>query len=285
MNCALKFFFRTWTRARSVFSFLLPARFVSVSLLIAVLPMASMSARQAKKSVTFTTARQAHSLSKEEAERAYPVRLQGVITYFDRYRDPDKAFLFLNDGSGSIYVTLPKEWKLPLHPGQLVTVEGVTGPGHFAPIVDSTRILILRESSLPRAAPLISVAAMLTGSEDGKWLESRGVVRFVARDKGGLQLDLQTNAGLIRVFVSDANGVDPAWLVDSTVVVRGNCAPFFNEKRQLIGVRLFVPALSLVRVEKASPADVFSLPPAPSRVSCAMPLISMTFIVCAWREQ
>jgi hypothetical protein len=148
--------------------------------------------------MSFTTARQAHSLSKEEAERAYPVRLQGVITYFDRYRDPDKAFLFLNDGSGSIYVTLPKEWKLPLHPGQLVTVEGVTGPGHFAPIVDSTRILILRESSLPRAAPLISVAAMLTGSEDGKWLESRGVVRFVARDKGGLQLNLQTNAGLIR---------------------------------------------------------------------------------------
>ncbi len=231
------------------------------ALLPAVLLLTVLTAAlQAQGLPTLTTAKQVHSLSKDQAQRAYPVRLQGVITYSDAYHDPKDAFFFLHDESGSIYVVLPKTSKLPIHPGQLVRVEGVSGPGHFAPILESTRITILGESRLPPDAPLISVSQMLTGSEDGKWLETRGVIRYAGEDKVSLLLDLQTNAGLIRVFVRDFAGVDPARLVDSTILVRGNCAPFFNTKRQFIGARLFVPAMSLVRIEKASPADPFSLP-------------------------
>jgi len=231
----------------------------SALLPIVVLLTAWASALQAKEPPTLTTAKQVHSLTKEEAEQAYSVRLQGVVTYYDPYHDPKDAFFFLHDRTGSIYVVLSKTSKLALHPGELVTVEGVSGPGHFAPIVESTRIRILGESRLPPDAPLISVSQMLNGSEDGKWLETRGVIRSAAEDKWGLNLNLQTNGGMIQVMVMNFAGADPARLVDSTVVVRGNCAPFFNTKRQLTGTRLFVPSIALVQVEKVSPKDAFSL--------------------------
>ena len=42
-----------------------------------------------------STAHQVHSLSREEAMRAYPVHIQGVVTYFDQNS---------GDGSGAMFV-------------------------------------------------------------------------------------------------------------------------------------------------------------------------------------
>lgn len=44
---------------------------------------------------TLTTARQAHSLSNEEALRAFPVHLRGVVTYFDPDFGTGEAAIFI----------------------------------------------------------------------------------------------------------------------------------------------------------------------------------------------
>ena len=205
------------------------------------------------------TAKQAHSLTIDEASRHYPVRLKGVITYYDWLSDPVSALIFLHDQSGSIFATFPKLPHLSLHPGELVSLEGVSGPGRYAPIVERARFRHLGEAPLPRP-DLSSFSRMLTGSEDGKWLDVKGVVRSAELlDPWRLVLDVQADIGILRVTLMNFGNVRPAALVDATVLLTGNCAPFFNKNRQLVGARLFVPQLSLVRVLRASP-DPFSLP-------------------------
>ena len=52
----------------------------------------------------------------------------------------------------------------------------------------------------------------------------------------------------------------PTHLVDAKVQVNGVCATIFNQKRQLVGVRLFVPSLGFITSERSAPGDPFGLP-------------------------
>ena len=220
---------------------------------------ASDAAPAAKPLPALTTAKAAHNLILAEAERGYPVRLRGVVTYYDP-RNPESPSFFLHDRSGSIFGRLSKDSKVSLHPGQLLSVEGVSGPGHFAPIVERAQVRSLGESSLPADGPLTSLTQMLTGSEDGKWLKIQGVIRSAKEEQKALRLEVQTNTGSVPVVVMDFRGIDPARLVDTAVTVRGNCGPFYNSKRQIIGARLYVASISLVRIQQPAPADPFALP-------------------------
>jgi hypothetical protein len=53
---------------------------------------------------TLTTARQAHSLSNDQALRGYPVHLRGVVTYFDPDFGTGYAAIFIHDSTGSVFV-------------------------------------------------------------------------------------------------------------------------------------------------------------------------------------
>jgi PAS domain S-box-containing protein len=52
----------------------------------------------------------------------------------------------------------------------------------------------------------------------------------------------------------------PTHLVDSEVRLDGVCGTIFNQKRQLVGLRLFVPGLEFVEPERTAPNDPYSLP-------------------------
>jgi signal transduction histidine kinase/ActR/RegA family two-component response regulator len=101
---------------------------------------------------------------------------------------------------------------------------------------------------------------MLTGSEDSKWLSIKGSVIAVQKmDAWRLKLDVQTESGLLGVVVINYGTLEPSALLDAYVNLTGNCAPYYNAKRQLIGVRFFVPGASLVKVIRGA-KDPFSLP-------------------------
>ena len=209
---------------------------------------------------TLVTAKQAHSLTTDEAARRYPVRLKGVITYYDWLSDPGYDFIFLHDESGSIFATFPKTPHLNLHPREVVWLLGTSHPGRYAPIVEVSEIHRLGEAPLPKSH-LSSLQRMVTGAEDGKWLDLKGVVLSAELvDRWRLMMDVQADIGTLRVIVMNFGNVRPAALVDSSVLLTGNCAPFFNTNRQLVGARLFVPEISRLRVLKAAP-DPFKLPP------------------------
>ncbi len=212
---------------------------------------------------TITTAREAHSLTFEEARRRYPVHLRAVVTYFDPYIDARHWALFVHDSSGGIFVSVPAGQAPSLSAGTLIEVEGVSGPGDFAPLVEQPRIRVIGQSHVPAEAPRVSLAHMRTGADDGQYVEVEGVVHAVVRSGGNVIVDLALGDGVIRATTVAEPGADYERLVDARIRMRATVAPIFNNNRQITGARVFFPTLREVTIEEPAPPDPFALPVRP----------------------
>jgi len=236
---------------------------VALAMLAAALAALARAGDGAGGLPTLTTALQAHSLSCEQASRRYPVHLRAVVTYYDPYVDPRHAALFVHDDSGSVFVVIPSTPVLPLRAGTIVDLAGVTAPGDFAPVVAAERISPIGQSGVPAAAPRVSLPRLLSGEDDGQWVEIEGVVHAVAGTGRNAILSLTMSDGQIRATTPSQPGADYAGLVDAAVRIHGNVAPLFTRNRQLVGVRIFFPSLGELTVEQPPPADPFALAVAP----------------------
>jgi ketosteroid isomerase-like protein len=209
---------------------------------------------------TLTTAHDAHSLTTEEAGRAYPVHLRGVVTYYDPSIDPRNGILFIHDDSGCIFATVAKQLASTLHVGAVIDLQGVSSPGEYAPIVAQTTIKIVGESHVPATAPRMTLAHLGTGAEDGQWVEVEGIVRTVQVLGEDVNLTLHTSDGVAQATTVRVAGADYNRLIGAKVLMHANAAPFFTKNRQMTGVHLFFPSLQEVKVEEAGPEDAFALP-------------------------
>lgn len=200
------------------------------------------------------TVDEVRALSAEEAQRGYPVRITGVLTFID----PQWDLLFVQSESAGIYLSLTNG-----HPavaaGMRVEVEGFSSPGKFAPMVRDARVRLIGKVPLPRAKPKI-LPELLTGREDSQRVQIQAIVRSAQVTDGHLTLGLNVAGGQINAHIP---GYDrqpaPAHLVDAEVRVPGICGTIFNQKRQLLGVRLFVNQLDEITITRPAPADPFAV--------------------------
>jgi signal transduction histidine kinase/CheY-like chemotaxis protein len=238
---------------------------LAVAVLAGVLAVVASDARGAQIAEpkptlpTLTTAHAAHSLTSEESAREYPVHVRGVVTYYDAHIDPRHPVIFMCDATGCIFVIAPPPTP-PLHAGAVIDVEGLSGPGEFAPIVDQAKVRVVGESQLPAAPPRVSRTQMMTGAEDGQWVEVEGVVHSVAESDKNVTLNLTTSDGKMSATTVKRQGVHYSGWVDAKVLIHGNVAPFFSKNRQLMGVRLNFPSPEGIKIEEESPPDAFALP-------------------------
>ena len=182
-----------------------------------ILQLASAYAQPRSGLPELTTARAAHDLTITEAARGYPVHLTASVTYYDPYVDARHPALFVSDSSGCIFVLLTSAPAVPLKAGDLVDVTGVSGAGDFAPIVDEGRARWIGTGHLPVAAPLVSLTHLLTGKEDGQWVEVEGVVRAVEESHEDVTLTLGLRDGQIAATTIAVPGVDYGALVDANI--------------------------------------------------------------------
>jgi len=203
---------------------------------------------------TLTTALAVHRLG--TAERAYPVHLRGVVTYFD----PVNHLLFVQDPSDGIFVELSDKEKVAMRAGDDVEVTGVSA-ADFAPNVAKARIAILGHSRLP-APKSGGFDSAIRGREDCHWLELRGIVQHVAQGRGDVLLTLAWGKNTYKAHVL-ASTEALAHLVDAEVKLRGVCGALFNGKHQMIGIQMFVPGAECIRVLRAPSADPFAMAPTP----------------------
>ena len=140
---------RKTMRARSVgerFAPVLRLLAVSASVVSALGVTAHGQLAPAAKSLpVLTHADQVRRLSPEEAGLGYPVLIRGVITM-----DAPSPDFFIQDATAGIYVEGSVSPKYPHLLSQLVEVEGVTGPGKFAPVIRETKLRVLGEGVLPK---------------------------------------------------------------------------------------------------------------------------------------
>jgi signal transduction histidine kinase/CheY-like chemotaxis protein len=212
---------------------------------------------------TVTKAHDAHSLTSEQAARSYPVHLRGVVTYYDPYIDPRHPTVWVSDASGGIYVELPSVPAVPFQAGDLVEITGVTANGGYAPIVKASEARVVGKSPLPSTPPRVTFAQILTGSEDGLWVEVEGVVHAVRESGKNIFLDLALSDGTITASTVKEAGVDYDSLVDAKIRLRGNQAPLFNHQGAMTGAYLLFPNRAQVTVEEPALAHPFTLPISP----------------------
>jgi hypothetical protein len=201
-----------------------------------------------------TTAAAVRALSAADAEKHLPVKLRGVVTFYD-----DGLFSrFVQDDTAGIYLQVTNV--LTLQPGQIIELEGVTGAGEFAPVVLPASVKVVGNGTIPAAKP-VSVPELLGGADDSQLVEISGTVRAVNFEKstGNYYLDVVAGGERFTVVAKEAPLPQLNDLLDATVRVRGVCATLFNRQRQLFGVRLLVPNADGLAVEKTAAADPFAV--------------------------
>jgi diguanylate cyclase (GGDEF)-like protein len=209
-----------------------------------------------------TTARQVHDLSPDRASLGYPVRLRGVVTFYDPYQEGHRA-LFIADSTGDVFIAPGFAPLLPLHAGSFVEVTGETDPGGFSPIVSHSRIRILPGSKPLPTASAVTVAQLLRGGNDSRWVALEGIVRSVEFDGMHVVLTVATADGTISATTDKEQGANYPALIDSEIVIEGVAAPLVNARRQLTGVRLLFPGMKTLAIKMPAPADPFLLPTLP----------------------
>ena len=203
-----------------------------------------------------TTVAAVRSLSAAEAGRHYPVKLHGVVSFYD-----ETLFLrFIQDETAGIYL-LANTNLPPLLSGQEVEVEGVTGPGEYAPVIMPTSVKVVGDGKMPAAEP-VSVEQLVGGHEDSQMVEFSGIIRSVhfEKDSHYFLLDFVMGGERFTVYTKQLPVAQAQDLVDSTVKVRGVCGTMFNHQRQLFGIRVLVPQAGGLVVEKPAPVNPYDLP-------------------------
>ncbi|MFZ0690643.1 MAG: diguanylate cyclase [Acidobacteriaceae bacterium] len=230
----------------------------------------ALPARAATDSLpVLRTAHQAHTLPTTEAIKGYPVHLdRAQITFYD----PAIHALFIIDATDGIFVDTRGDQVPDLHAGDVVEMDAVSGPGDVEPVLLHPRFRILGNKRLPEA-PLIGFDRLSTDFYDSQWVAIEGIVRSVRRPQevtyyaghaasssANLIVTVASGQDLMDVITLDPRGGDHSNLIDARVRIRAACGTRFNQRKQIIGVHLYMPDISYIQVLEPAPADPFSLP-------------------------
>ncbi len=193
---------------------------------------------------------QIRELSAVQASAGQPVRVRGVVTYYDQ-----KWQLFVEDKTGGCYVyptdAQGQRRNYAIKAGDFVEVEGQSAPGDFTPSIRNAKFRVLGREALPHAREL-SVGDLSTGRVDAEWVEVRGIVHSAKYAEGSLVLELVTGRNRTSAYVitGDTNGLK--W-IDTEVRVRGVCAVKLNARKQLVSAHLQVPGPEHLLVVEPAP--------------------------------
>lgn len=201
-----------------------------------------------------TTAGEVHRLKREEAQRAYPVKIRGVVTCVL----PEHQAFTIQDGTRGIYVEdrAPERQAAPA-PGEFLEVEGTTDPSLFAPIITARRIHRLGAGRLPEPVQP-TWDQLINGSLDAQRVELQGIVTAVHTN----ELTLLMRGGVVRIELRLAGQQEIALqpFANALVRIRG-CLfaswDYVTHQVRMGDVRIYAADLL---VEQAAPQDLFSSP-------------------------
>ena len=233
------------------------ATFVAIALM--VLSASGLRAGARSENLpTLTKAAQINLLSVAQAKAGYPVDVSGVVTY----ADVKLGHIFVQDRTAGTFVYFNPTGREPeLRPGDLIEVTGTTTPGDYSSCVKDGRYKIIGRAALP-APKRLSFDQLLSGRWACYWAEMEGVIRSVRLQPGSIQLDLRQPGGdilLIMRYFPDHERLS----LGSKVRVLGALSALYNDRRQALGVKAFVPGPEYVTVLRPALLDPYTAPLVP----------------------
>ncbi len=146
-----------------------------------------------------------------------------------------------------------------LVPGTRVRIEGTVKPGHFAPVIATTNVVVLGPAPLP-VARRGEHEKLVVGAEDSQWIELLGVIRHSSDTRGVTRWNVAGELGNFDVlFAGDPIREGASW-IGSRVRLRGTCLSEVNARGQFSNFQLIINRLADVEQLDAAPSDPFSEP-------------------------
>jgi len=176
--------------------------------------------------------------------------VRGIVTF--AYGGPKGgSFVIEQEGTG-IYVSVgdvialkefvPRESLPRVAVGDEVEVRGVTAGGGYSPCILPREIRVLGMAPLPPPYPFV-LSDVLSGKMESKRVEVRGVVQGAVLRPNVLEwlrLDLATPGQRFVANLAAPGNWTSEQLIGASIRLHAICHPFFNQRGELLGVRLQV---------------------------------------------
>ncbi len=200
---------------------------------------------------TLAAVGQVQSLSKEEAARHLPVKIQGVVTSL---APPVFGYMSIQDETRGTFVRLSSSIKPAIAVGQFCEVVGYTDTGNFAPIVVAEDVIVLGKGQMPPPAHP-TWKELINGSMDIQWVELQGLVAAVHTNS----LDLLLPEGELEVEAGAYSESQLRTFQGAVVRLRGVLFAAWNTNRTVQVGHLLMRNLN-VNVDVPAPRDPFDVP-------------------------
>ncbi|MEM6885857.1 MAG: histidine kinase [Verrucomicrobiota bacterium] len=191
------------------------------------------------------------SLPREEARKAYPVRIEAQILFVKA----NKAGLFIHDGDYGSYVTTLSGGKKfnNFQPGDLIRVVGKTNQGQFFPIIKPTKVVKTGHAPLPVASKF-SRDQFYDVTLDTEWVSLRGLLQAVWVESESqsiiMQMDWDGNNIYAQIPFSQEALKRVRQFMFRRIWINAVVGTLFNENRQLTGRSFFVPDVENIQQER-----------------------------------
>jgi signal transduction histidine kinase len=189
-------------------------------------------------------------LTRDEADRKFPVELEGVATWIS---DDFRSFL-IQDFTRAVFVWVGENSPVELpRVGDYCKVLGTSRSADFSPVVDLRSVTVLWKGQMPQ--PINPTRdQLLSGSLDAQYVEIRGLV-IATHDT---VLDVLTADGILSLDVSPAP--DERWktFLNSIIRIRGCLFAIWdpNTHRIILDQPIRLRTVT-VSIETPPPADLF----------------------------
>lgn len=207
-----------------------------------------------------TNVLQIRLLTPNEAQKGFPVKLHGVVTYYDA-RPND---LFFQDATAGIFVVLGTNTCDKFAAEQSIDITGVTDVGDFAPVLKAQVVRVTGRASLP-VPHYVTINQLFTGKEDSQWIEVSGVVRSATVLAERNYLNLAMGGQRLKVSIANLDGSNVTQTISkyigTTVRVRGVCYSRYNTLGQFRLPWVAVASLDDVAIKSPPPdqPDIVSI--------------------------
>ncbi len=179
------------------------------------------------------------------------VTIRGVITYIDLGLNE----FYLQNGEDGIDIANQSGAGLTPNMAQEGSYVEVQGLVHQGVLYATNFVSVLGRSEMPR--PLrASWDLLMTGQEDGKWVEVDGIITAVEKQR----VTLSVGGEQMVAWVNEPHDHPIALTPGSLAEVRGVCSSVVNNKGQRLGLRLLVPRFDCLRLVSLVPEAPFNLP-------------------------
>jgi diguanylate cyclase (GGDEF)-like protein/PAS domain S-box-containing protein len=233
----------------------------AVNCLIALLLFSVSAASQAPqipaRLPTLQTVHDVFALSKTEAARCYPIKLDAIVTY----SDPEWGILFVQDRTGATYINVHGK-RTTYTPGQRIQVHAVTSDGENGTEIADVRISLLGFGPVPRPAVKTVAELDLTDAESHLAV-TEGVLRPCDEATSHVCFQLFDGAKRIWLVTPQATGLAAQAVIGARVRATGVVGRHEDIAKKRLGAQLFAENLESIKVlDPPAPVGAAS-PPTP----------------------